>query len=109
MTWAYEDRPEMTVALAEEYTIAGNANDTLVAPAGLAFAKARSKRPGIRLYQPDKRHPSLAGTYLSALTIYAAIYKESPVGMVAADGIDAETAEFLQKVAWETVLEYFGE
>jgi hypothetical protein len=109
MTWAYEDRPEMTAALAEEYTVAGNANDILVAPSGLAFAKARSRRPEIKLYQPDKRHPSLAGTYLSALTIYSAIYKESPAGMAAADGIDADTAAFLQEVAWDTVLEFFDE
>jgi len=36
---AYKDKPEMTVQLAEEYTIAGNESDALVIPAGLAFAK----------------------------------------------------------------------
>src|SRR5206468_1795150 len=33
MTWAYKDHPEMTAQLAEQYTIAGNANDMLVVPA----------------------------------------------------------------------------
>ena len=65
MSWAYKDKPEMTQQLAEQYTIAGNANDALVIPAGLAFAKAIAKRPSLELYQPDKRHPSLAGTYLA--------------------------------------------
>ena len=37
MSWAYKDKPEMTAALAEQYTIAANANDALVIPAGLAF------------------------------------------------------------------------
>lgn len=107
MTWAYEDRPEMTAALAEQYTIAGNDNNLLVVPAGLAFAKARSLRPEIKLYVPDKRHPSPAGTYLAALTIYASVFNQSPLGYAAGEGLDAETSTFLQKVAWETANEYF--
>jgi hypothetical protein len=108
MTWAYKDKPEMTAQLAEEYTVAGNANDALVIPAGLAFANAIAKRPDLELYQPDKRHPSLFGTYLSACTTYAAIYRKSPVGNKHTAGIDSETVRFLQTVAWETVQEYFG-
>jgi hypothetical protein len=107
MTWAYEDRPEMTAALAEQYTTAGNNNGVLVVPAGLAFAKARSKMPNLNLYQPDKRHPSAAGTYLAALTIYASIFNQAPLGLASGEGLDAETSTFLQKVAWETVNEYF--
>ncbi len=45
MSWAYADKPEMTEQLAEAYTIAGNANDALVIPAGLAFAKVRKLQP----------------------------------------------------------------
>ncbi len=108
MSWAYKDKPEMTAQLAEQYTIAGNANDALVIPAGLAFAKAVSRRPTLELYQPDKRHPSLAGTYLAASTTYAALYRKSPVGNKYLAGLDAATAQFLQGVAWETVQEYFG-
>jgi hypothetical protein len=108
MTWAYADKPEMTAQLAEEYTIAGNKNNALVVPAGLAFAKALSKRPDLVLHHKDKRHPSLLGTYLSAATIYAAVYGKSPLGGPVADGVDAQTAAFLQSVAWETVQEYYG-
>ena len=108
MTWAYADKPEMTQQLAEEYTIAGNKNDALVIPAGLAFAKAISKKSDIALYAPDKRHPSMRGTYLSACTIYAALYNKSPVGLSYTAGIDAATAKFLQETAWETVQEYYG-
>jgi hypothetical protein len=108
MTWAYKDKPEMTAQLAEEYTIAGNDNNALVIPAGLAFAKAIGKRPDLEFYQPDKRHPALIGTYLAACTTYASIYKKSPVGNPYTGGIDAKTANFLQSVAWETVQEYFG-
>lgn len=108
MTWAYADKPEMTSQLAEQYTIAGNNNDALVIPAGLAFAKALSKNPQIALYDRDKRHPSLLGTYLSACTIYSSLYKKSPVDNPYNGGVDAKTANFLQEVAWETVREYFG-
>jgi len=108
MTWAYSDKPEMTAQLAEQYTIAGNKNNTLVIPAGLAFAKALSKNPQIVLYNADKRHPSLLGTYLAACTIYASLYKKSPAGNTYTGGIDGKTARFLQEVAWETVREYYG-
>jgi hypothetical protein len=108
MSWAYKDKPEMTAQLAEQYTLAGNANNALVIPAGLAFAKAMAKRPSLELYQPDLRHPTLAGTYLAACTSYAAIQKKSPVGVKYTAGLDAETAAFLQQVAADTAREYFG-
>ncbi len=108
MTWAYKDKPEMTGQLAEQYTIAGNDNDALVIPAGLAFAKAISKRPDMEFYQLDKRHPTLLGTYLGACTIYSSVYKKSPIGNTYLAGIDPKIASFLQATAWETVLEYFG-
>ena len=108
MSWAYKDKPEMTGQLAEQYAIAGRDNDALVVPAGLAFARAIRKRPDLELYQSDKRHPSLAGTYLAAATVYAAVYGKSPVGNPYTAGIEKNTAGFLQQVAWETVEEYFG-
>ena len=108
MSWAYKDAPEMTAQLAEQYTIAGNANDALVIPAGLAFAKAIARRPELELYQPDKRHPTLAGTYLSACTAYAAIRRKSPVGIKYDAGLGPELATFLQTVAADTVKEYYG-
>ena len=80
MSWAYADKPEMTAPLAEAYTIAGNANNALVIPAGLAFAKAIGKQPELNLYAPDKRHPSLAGTYLATCVVFAALTGRSPVG-----------------------------
>jgi hypothetical protein len=102
------DRPEMTAALAEQYTIAGNANDALVIPAGLAFARAIAGLPDIGLYQSDKRHPSMRGTYLAACTVYAATTGQSPVGSAYTAGIDPPIAAYLQKTAWETVQTYYS-
>jgi hypothetical protein len=106
MTWAYQDKPEMTQQLADAYTEQGKANGMPVVAAGLAFAKAIERRPDLVLYQKDKRHPTLAGTYLGAATAYAAIYRKSPVGNPATGGLDPELAAFLQGVAWDTVQAY---
>ncbi len=108
MSWAYKDKPEMTAQLAEQYTRAGNANDILVIPAGFAFAKAIAMRPGIELYQTDKRHPSVAGTYLAACASYAALYRKSPVGLAYTTGLDKELAATLQAAAWAAAQDYFG-
>jgi len=108
MSWAYADKPEMTAQLAEAYTTAGNDNNALVIPAGLAFARAIRAQPELNLYAVDKRHPSLAGTYLASCVLFAAFTGRSPVGNSYLAGIDAPTAKFLQTVAWETVQEYYG-
>ncbi|MBK6981951.1 MAG: hypothetical protein IPH30_10940 [Betaproteobacteria bacterium] len=106
MSWAYKDKPEMTAQLAEQYTNAGNANGAQVVPAGLAFARSVARRPDLELYAADKRHPSLAGTYLGACTVYAALLGKSPVGNAYTAGLPADVAAHLQAVAWDTVKEY---
>jgi hypothetical protein len=102
MSWAYQDKPEMTQQLAAEYIKAGKQNNALVVPAGLAFAASIAKRPNVNLYEPDKRHPSLAGTYLAACTVLASVYKTNPVGLKYNAGLPADVAAHLQAVAWET-------
>lgn len=106
MSWAYLDRPEMTQQLAEAYTRAGNENNALVVPAGLAFARVVRDRPDVNLYMPDKRHPTAAGTYLAAATIYASLFNKSPIGATETGGLPPETARYLQTVAWQTVQDY---
>jgi len=108
MSWAYQNKPEMTAGLAEAYTVAGNDNNALVIPAGLAFARVVKEHPGINLYVADKRHPTLAGTYLAAATSYAAMFKQSPVGLAYTAGLDAATAKALQETAWATVQDYYA-
>lgn len=108
MSWAYKDKPEMTAQLAEQYTRAGKANHAKVIPAGLAFARAIAQRPQLELYQPDKRHPTLAGSYLAACTSYAALHGKSPEGNRYTAGLAPELAAFLQTVAWQTVQAYSG-
>jgi len=106
MSWAYQDAPEMTVSLSDAYVKAANANALRVVPAGLAFARSSAKRPDIVLHAPDKRHPSLAGTYLAAATVMACVYHVSPVGNAYTAGLPADVAAHLQNTAADTVREF---
>jgi hypothetical protein len=109
MTWAYTDRPEMTEQLATAYTRVGNDNGVLVIPAGLAFARSIAERPDIALITGDKKHPTPAGTYLSAATVYAAIFKKNPVGLKYNGGLEELVVQHLQKIAWDTVQAYYSQ
>lgn len=102
MSWAYSDVPAMTEQLAVEYIKAGQQNNALVVPAGYAFANSVAKRPDLSLIIADKRHPTLAGTYLAACTVLASVYKINPIGNKYAAGLSPEVATHLQTVAWET-------
>ena len=102
MSWAYQDKPEMSGQLAAEYVTAGKRNNALVVPAGLAFANSVAARPDLNLYVADKRHPSLMGTYLAACTVVASVYKTNPKGLKYTAGLPADVATFLQGVAWDT-------
>ena len=102
MSWAYQDKPEMTAQLAAEYVKAGKQNNALVVPAGLAFANSIAARPDLNLYVADKRHPSLMGTYLAACTVVASVYKANPKGLKYTAGLPADVAAHLQGVAWDT-------
>lgn len=103
MSWAYADKPEMAEQLAEAYVKAANDNAAFVVPAGLAFKRSIAARPDIDLYSPDKRHPSLAGTYLGAATVYAALMDKSPVGLAYTAGLAPDIAAHLQQTAQDTV------
>ncbi len=107
MSWAYADKPEMTEPLAEAYIKAGNENNMMVIPAGLAFAQSIAIRKDIDLYVDDKRHPSLAGTYLAAAVTYASLFKKSPINNSYSAGLDPDVAKHLQTVAWNTVKAFY--
>jgi hypothetical protein len=109
MSWAYQDKPEMTEQLAEAYTKAGNEHKALVIPAGLAFARSIAQKPDLNLYVADKRHPSLAGTYLASAVTYMTLFGKTPVGLKYTAGLDADTAAHLQRVAEQTVQQYFAQ
>ena len=88
--------------------VARKLNDTFV-PAGPAWLTVRRDRPDINLYNPDKGHPSLNGSYLTACVFYGVLTGQTPVGnaFTAVGGgqveVDKQVASYLQQVAWATV------
>jgi hypothetical protein len=106
MTWAYDDKPEMTAQLESAYTSIGRDLNAQVVPVGLAFATVTSERSDIALRIADARHPAVAGTYLAACTFFALLQNKSPEGLPYDAGLGAETAAYLQGVAWATVVAY---
>ncbi len=108
MTWALEDKPQMTQPLRETITSIGNESDALVVPAGLAFERARARRPELALYIADKTHPTIAGTYLTACVFYGALFGKSPVGLSYSAGLTVDDARALQEIAWSTLRAFYG-
>ena len=116
MTHAYVEPherydPGMFDKILRTYVPTGNELDALVIPVGLAFERAYGERPEIALHKTfDGTHPSLLGTYLAACVVYQSVYGKSVVG---ADydyygAVDGESAEFLQRIADQTIREFFG-
>lgn len=112
MTWAYEGHPEMTSQLADAITETGNANNAMVIPVGLAFARSLAENPELKLTGEDKHHPLPAGTYLEACVICAALTGKSPQGAafdhIGAARVNKGDAAFLQGIAWDATREFYG-
>jgi hypothetical protein len=98
--------------------------DIKVAPVGLAWQRSMAERPELDLYDPDREHPSARGTYLAVCVLYATIFEVSPEDLPyqPAEHIsDVEALKykyekwlmtedevaFLQRIAWETVTDYY--
>lgn len=103
--------PGMTEKLAKIYVEAGNAAGAMVIPVGLAFAEAYSRKPDMRLHKDfDGSHPNLHGTYLAASVVFASLYGHSPVGNSYDyfGKISKADADFLQRVAQDVVISFYG-
>jgi|GEM_PF-341613 len=108
MTWAREWDPDMIIPISTLYTSLGVTMDALVAPVGLAWQKALENDPEIDLYVKDGSHPTVQGTYLAACVFYTTIWHKSPEGIqYGVEFLNSfDERLFLQRIAWETVLEY---
>jgi hypothetical protein len=68
---------------------------------------AMKARPDIDMFAGDREHPSIYGTYLATLVVYATVFKESPENLTyRPPDVSSDTATFLRRIAWQTVQEY---
>ena len=70
--------------------------------AGEAFERLLERDGNIELYHTDLRHPSPAGSYLVACTIYATLFGQPSSGIPFT--FDLPCADILQRIADQTVL-----
>jgi hypothetical protein len=83
LTWSRKQTPEDQALLTQAYVSVAKATGALVAPVGIAWATVRERHPEIELYFSDGSHPSPAGTYLAAVTLFATIFDRNPSGLPA--------------------------
>lgn len=116
MTHAYVEpderyEPGLINKIRPAYVSVGNELDALVIPVGVAFERAYEQRPDIVLHETfDGTHPSMLGTYLAACVVYQSIYGQSVAGIEYDyfGEVGKEPAEFLQRIADETVRKFYG-
>ena len=111
-TWAHSNGwPEnnmpvygtMQANINEGYLAIAQELNVKVSPVGLAWFAAVKQKSPIKLWQDDGSHPSVAGTYLAACVFYKTLFQESPEGLSYKNGLSTENAQWLQKIAADTV------
>ncbi len=106
-----DTNPKMIEDIKKMYIEAGNKNDVLVFPVGIAFENAYKKRPDIKLHKYyDGSHPDILGTYLAACVIYSSITNKSPIN-IRYDyfgKINSDDKLFLQNIAHKTIEDFFN-
>ncbi len=93
----------MTQRLADAYGAIGGELDIPVAYAGLAFYDVYTNHPHIDLYDPDYTHPSYAGSFLVALTLFAKIFGVDPTTLDYVGELSTEDADILKLAASRAV------
>lgn len=96
---------KMNLRLRNAYVRIADSAQASVSPVGIAWKYVRDNNPSINLYAADGSHPSVEGTYLTACTFYASVFRSSPVGASYTFGLDATTAGILQNAAAIAVLD----
>ena len=103
--------PRMIENIKQMYIDAGNKNDALVIPVGIAFENAYKARPNIKLHKHyDGTHPNILGTYLASCVVFSSITHLSPLNIQYSyfGEISDVDKKFLQKIAKETVEDFYN-
>ena len=99
-----KDPAEMQARIRKWYQHAASQTDgCVVAPAGDAWELNYQNSAAVRLHAKDNSHPTLNGSYLAALVIYATIYQPATLSVRYAGSLDANEAAYLQQLAAQAV------
>lgn len=81
-----------------------NDYEGLVAASGTNFMRVMADYPDITLYRTDNLHPTVAGSYLAACTIYYRMFNKSPYGNKFLPGSEYDTDKLISKLAMDDAL-----
>lgn len=114
MVWPDETRLAFFDDVRTSYSNAALDANGMFIPAGEVWRAAWRIDAQLPLYDDDRFHPSALGSYAAALSMYAELYRQSPLGLparlVLANGdvleFDAAQAQVIQTAAWTAHLEF---
>ena len=104
--WPELSRFEVFDRVRDSYALAARDVDGWFLPAGEAWRVAWEDDPELQLYGPDGFHPTVAGSWAAALTIFGGLSEHSLADLPAPEGVDAATAEHLRQAAAEALERY---
>jgi hypothetical protein len=103
------DYDQMQQAVNAGYLTIANKEDAAIAPVGPAWQYALTQYAAADMWQSDGVHATTQGTYLAACVFYAALFRQSPVGLSYHASLSDADAAKLQSIAEGTVLANPGE
>ena len=106
MVWPERGRLSVFDRVRDSYALAARDVSGWFLPAGETWRAAWRGDPALALYGGDGFHPTPAGSYAAALTIFAGLSGRSPLGLPAPATVDAATAERLQQAAQDALETY---
>lgn len=83
MVWPELERNAFFDDVRDSYSLAASDVKGIFFPAGEVFRAAWRRDPRAPLYASDGFHPTVAGTYAAALSIYGILYRRDPRGLPA--------------------------
>ena len=83
MTWANRRQFRDQIIISRLYTQTCRQLNLFLAPVGDLFFYVQKVKPDVELYQQDGHHPGMAGSYLYALALYALLFDEDSVSVLA--------------------------
>lgn len=109
MVWPPKDRLSYFDDVRDAYSLAASDVRGMFIPAGEAWRAAWRRDADAPLYSGDDFHPSEAGTYAAALSIYGMLYRQAPQNLparlVLADGQVIELPQALAKLLQDAATE----
>jgi hypothetical protein len=106
MVWPELSRSESFDRVRDSYALAARDVSGWFLPVGETWRAAWRDDPSLPLYAADDFHPTVAGSYAAALTIFAGLSGRSPLDLPAPAGVDPRTAERLRRAAAEALETY---